>query len=100
MPFTLPLPPGVVHPKILEPSCFSCDTGTMPIQRLNHAVLYVRNLERSVAFYTEALGFRVKNALPGSIGGGGTSYERRHSMNCSSPNSARVCFLSLPCNAP
>ena len=31
----------------------------MPITRLNHAVLYVRNVARSVAFYTEALGFRV-----------------------------------------
>ena len=30
----------------------------MPIQRLNHAVLYVRDVERSVAFYAEALGFR------------------------------------------
>ena len=38
----------------------------MPIQRLNHAVLYVRDLDRSVAFYTEALGFRVKAALPGA----------------------------------
>ena len=38
----------------------------MPIQRLNHAVLYVRDLDRSVGFYTEALGFRVKAALPGA----------------------------------
>jgi catechol-2,3-dioxygenase len=38
----------------------------MPIQRLNHAVLYVRDLDRSVAFYTEALGFRVQAALPGA----------------------------------
>jgi catechol-2,3-dioxygenase len=30
----------------------------MPIVRLNHAVLYVREVERSVAFYTEVLGFR------------------------------------------
>lgn len=30
----------------------------MPVTRLNHAVLYVRNLARSVAFYTEVLGFR------------------------------------------
>ena len=37
----------------------------MPIQRLNHAVLYVRDVERSVAFYTEALGFRVVMAMPG-----------------------------------
>lgn len=30
----------------------------MPITRLNHAVLYVRSVERSVAFYTDVLGFR------------------------------------------
>jgi len=29
----------------------------IPIQRLNHAVLYVRNLDRAVAFYREAFGF-------------------------------------------
>jgi len=29
----------------------------MPVTRLNHAVLFVRSLERSVAFYREALGF-------------------------------------------
>jgi catechol-2,3-dioxygenase len=31
----------------------------MPITRLNHAVLYVRDAERSAAFYTDVLGFRV-----------------------------------------
>jgi catechol-2,3-dioxygenase len=30
----------------------------MPITRLNHAVLYVSDLERSVAFYQDVLGFR------------------------------------------
>jgi catechol-2,3-dioxygenase len=30
----------------------------MPIQRLNHAVLYVRDVDRSVAFYRDVLGFR------------------------------------------
>jgi catechol 2,3-dioxygenase-like lactoylglutathione lyase family enzyme len=35
--------------------------GTVPITRLNHAVLYVRDVERSVAFYTDVLGFRVLN---------------------------------------
>jgi catechol-2,3-dioxygenase len=39
--------------------------GDMPVQRLNHAVLYVRDVDRSVAFYTDALGFRVVNAMPG-----------------------------------
>jgi catechol-2,3-dioxygenase len=38
----------------------------VPIQRLNHAVLYVRDLDRSVAFYTDVLGFRVKASLPGA----------------------------------
>ncbi|WP_181783479.1 VOC family protein [Pseudonocardia pini] len=37
----------------------------MPVQRLNHAVLYVREVDRSVAFYTAALGFRVIVSLPG-----------------------------------
>ncbi len=32
----------------------------MAIQRLNHAVLYVSDLARSVAFYTDVLGFRTK----------------------------------------
>jgi catechol 2,3-dioxygenase-like lactoylglutathione lyase family enzyme len=31
----------------------------MPVTRLNHAVLYVRDVERSVAFYRDVLGFRV-----------------------------------------
>src|SRR2546423_6712441 len=29
----------------------------MPVQRLNHAVLYVRDAQRSAAFYEEVLGF-------------------------------------------
>jgi catechol-2,3-dioxygenase len=29
----------------------------IPVARLNHAVLYVRDLDRSVAFYREAFGF-------------------------------------------
>ncbi len=37
----------------------------MPIQHLNHAVLYVRNVERSVAFYSEVLGFRADVHIPG-----------------------------------
>jgi len=32
----------------------------MSIQRLNHAVLYVSDVARSVAFYTDLLGFRTK----------------------------------------
>ncbi len=36
----------------------------MPIQRLNHAVLFVGDLERSVAFYRDLLGFRVTQEIP------------------------------------
>ena len=36
----------------------------MPITRLNHAVLYVRDLERSVGFYRDVLGFRRLDMTP------------------------------------
>src|SRR4051794_19796739 len=38
----------------------------MAIHRLNHAVLYVSDVERSVAFYGDVLGFRTKLAFPGT----------------------------------
>ncbi|MBT2225980.1 VOC family protein [Nonomuraea sp. NEAU-A123] len=38
----------------------------MPVQRLNHAVLYVRDVERSVTFYREALGFEAVMGMPGA----------------------------------
>ncbi|MEV4567299.1 VOC family protein [Nonomuraea sp. NPDC049419] len=38
----------------------------MPVQRLNHAVLYVRDVEESVAFYREALGFDVVMSMRGA----------------------------------
>jgi len=38
----------------------------MAVKRLNHAVLYVRNVERTVKFYEEALGFRVAMQFPGA----------------------------------
>ena len=38
----------------------------MPVQRLNHAVLYVRDVERSVTFYREALGFKTVMGMPGA----------------------------------
>lgn len=41
----------------------------MPITRLNHAVLYVRDVSRSVAFYTEALGFRLLPMKPDGFSG-------------------------------
>ena len=38
----------------------------MTVKRLNHAVLYVREVERTVQFYEEALGFKVVAAFPGA----------------------------------
>ncbi len=38
----------------------------MSVKRLNHAVLYVTNVERTVKFYEEALGFRVAMQFPGA----------------------------------
>jgi catechol 2,3-dioxygenase-like lactoylglutathione lyase family enzyme len=38
----------------------------VPVQRLNHAVLYVRDVQRSLAFYHDVLGFRVKTEIPGA----------------------------------
>ncbi|MFJ8162454.1 VOC family protein [Streptomyces sp. NPDC096136] len=37
----------------------------MPVRRLNHAVLYVRDVATSAAFYTEVLGFKVDTEYPG-----------------------------------
>jgi len=37
----------------------------IPVQRLNHAVLYVTDVERSVAFYQAAFGFEVVDEVPG-----------------------------------
>lgn len=41
----------------------------MSIVRLNHAVLYVRNLEKSVRFYTDVLGFRPVNMTSDGFAG-------------------------------
>jgi catechol-2,3-dioxygenase len=37
----------------------------MAVRRLNHAVLYVRDLAASVDFYSDALGFEVRTEIPG-----------------------------------
>ena len=37
----------------------------MPVRRLNHAVLYIRDLARTVSFYRETLGFEVRIEIPG-----------------------------------
>jgi catechol-2,3-dioxygenase len=40
----------------------------MPIHRLNHAVLFVRDVQRSAAFYRDVLGFRPLTAMQGLSG--------------------------------
>ncbi|MFF3561745.1 VOC family protein [Streptomyces sp. NPDC002574] len=37
----------------------------MPVRRLNHAVLYIRDVARSVEFYTDVFGFKVDVEIPG-----------------------------------
>src|SRR3954454_18578881 len=44
-------------------------TPGMPITRLNHAVLYVRDVDETVAFYRDVLGFEVINMLPETFNG-------------------------------
>jgi len=38
----------------------------MAIKRMNHAVLYVRDAERTFAFYRDVLGFRAVGEMPGA----------------------------------
>ena len=38
----------------------------MAIKRMNHAVLYVRDADRTTEFYRDVLGFRVVGEFPGS----------------------------------
>src|SRR5215218_7120729 len=40
----------------------------MPVRRLNHAVLFVRDVERSAAFYREVLGFAPIEGMDGLRG--------------------------------
>ena len=39
----------------------------IPVKRLNHAVLYVRDATRAAAFYQEAFGFEVVTEMPGAV---------------------------------
>lgn len=39
----------------------------IPVRRLNHAVLFVRDAIRSAAFYSEAFGFDVVTEQPGAV---------------------------------
>ena len=51
----------------------------MAIHRLNHAVLFVSDLDRSVAFYRDVLGFRLISQLP--VGRGAAFLQAPDSTN-------------------
>lgn len=46
------------------------------IQRLGHVVLMVRDLDRSVTFYTQVLGFKVSDVYPEDLQPGGFAFLR------------------------
>src|ERR1019366_3582080 len=52
----------------LREECLSvrpAEEVAMPVQRLNHAVLYVRDVERTREFYENVLGFQTLVWMPG-----------------------------------
>jgi catechol-2,3-dioxygenase len=46
------------------------------IQRLGHVVLQVSNLDRSIRFYTQVLGFKVSDVYPEDVQPGGFAFLR------------------------
>ena len=63
----------------------------MPVTRLNHAVLFVRNVEQSVAFYRDALGFEKVMGMPGRrVPPGAGLVERPRPRACSRSAPARA----------
>ena len=50
------------------------------IRKLGHVVLQVRDLERSTAFYTQVLGFKVSDVYPEEMMPGGMVF-----LRCISP---------------
>ena len=77
------MPRGVIDLKALESAevraLRNTETPTgLPfnITKLGHVVVMVRDLERSVAFYTGVMGFRVSDAYPNSMIPGGMVFMR------------------------
>ena len=64
------------------------------LTKLGHAVLNATDLERSVEFYTQVLGFRVSDAYPGSIVPGGMVFLR---CNRDHHGVALIGGFSIPC---
>ena len=86
-----------------ESSCrrkFLGYTDAMPVTRLNHAVLYVRDVERSRAFYRDVLGFRDDDGdpRPGRLPPGRRARPTTTTSGCS--RSARAPGPPRPAGAP
>ncbi|WP_329068529.1 VOC family protein [Amycolatopsis sp. NBC_01480] len=69
----------------------------MPVQRLNHAVLYVRDVERSVAFYTDLLNFRTVFRVHAD---GGKVPEGAFLQAAESTNDHDLAFLQVDAPSP
>src|ERR1700712_4019260 len=72
------IPEGTRGPDLVEASTKarysevsqgSCREAVVPVTRLNHAVMYVSDVRRSVAFYHEVLGFEPISMLPAGFTG-------------------------------
>jgi catechol-2,3-dioxygenase len=63
----------------------------IPVQRLNHAVLYVRDAAASATFYQEVLGFEIVDQMPGAVflRCGGTSNHHDLGLFSVGPNAPR-----------
>ena len=73
----------------------------MTVRELGHLVLYVRDVERSVAFYREMLGFRPVLALPGAafLQAAGSSNDHDLGLFQLGPDAADSPSSSAPCAA-
>ena len=79
----------------------------MPVTRLNHAVLYVRDAERAAAFYQEAFGFEVVMSFPGAAFLRAAGTENHHDLGLFSvgpdaplPQAGRVGLYHLAWEVP
>ena len=68
---------GMASPKVRALGAKAPPTGLpFRVNRIGHVVLKVADLERSVTFYTEVLGFRVSDVYPDTMMPGGMVFLR------------------------
>ena len=65
------------HPEVQRLKGYTRPDGLgFQIRKIGHVVLHCRDLERSVRFYTEVLGFQVSDVYPGEMAPGGMVFLR------------------------